>query len=365
MLAMAGCTTTNDVLFVTKTSLGLDFDAKPASASIAYDRTEGYIAPRYDNGEIPPVVASIKSDAKIFNPKIKQVYATGDAAVIAVSQCPKVTLAALDPKNPPDTPKPPSTTNAANTTNNTNSANTERTENGCPELPSLTTSYVQKKLQGEKKAMFFGTSTTTGLKVGFTTYVPDSFVFGYKRKEYSFIPLGEQVVFKKDVNGQPVRDRDGNPVIEEKYDVYPSVLASIDTDANAGSADEEGVASGDTSLSNSQYFATGRAARELAANPDISEAFKVLAARSLQAEDIRRQDESNIDKIVKKVFDQENKFDKTKFGNLIDNSRMSLERKKNLMDKVKDETTVEELRTILNDSLYTDFLQAMANSTQK
>jgi hypothetical protein len=228
MLALTGCATTTDVLFVTKASIGIDFDAKPASASIGYDRTEGYIAPRYDNGEIPPVVASIRSDGGIFNPKIRQVYATGDAAVIAVSEDPKAVLTALDPES--------------------------------------SDGKTKKKLKGEKKLMFFGTSTTTGLKVGFTTYVPDSFVFGFKRKEYSFIPLGEQ------------EDTDGTT-----YDVYPSVLASIDTAANAGTADKEGV-KGDTSLSNSQFFATGRAARELAAKPTINKAFIAQATTSLRAE---------------------------------------------------------------------------------
>ena len=230
MLVLAGCATTDAVLFVTKTSLGIDFDAKPAAASIAYDRTEGYIAPSYANGEIPPVVASIKSDAKIFNPKIRQIYATGDAAVIAVSKNSEATLKILDPN-------------------------------------------YKKQLKGEKKLMFFGTSTTTGLKVGFTSYAPDSFVFGFKRKEYSFIPLGKHT-------------EDGNT-----YDVYPSVLASIDTDATAGRANEEGAASGDTSLSNSQFFATGRAARELAANPAISDAFKAQASMSLRAKQEKRLDE--------------------------------------------------------------------------
>jgi hypothetical protein len=83
LLAMAGCASTDHVLFVTKTSIGIDFDAKPATASIAYDRIEGYVAPRYANGEIPPVVASVKSDGAIFKPAMRQVYATGDAAVIA------------------------------------------------------------------------------------------------------------------------------------------------------------------------------------------------------------------------------------------------------------------------------------------
>ena len=299
MLVLAGCATTDDVLFVTKTSLGIDFDSKPASASIAYDRTEGYIAPRYDNGEIPPVVASIKSDAKIFNPKISQVYATGDAAVIAVSECPKVTLAALDPKGPTDTKD-------------------GSDKNDCPKVTPPTTPYTQKKLKGEKKLMFFGTTTTTGMKVGFTTYVPDSFVFGFRRKEYSFIPLGTERIYEavpstdacKAICASWNEEKtkvSGCSCVKEEYDVYPSVLASIDTAANAGELKQPDMPESatsqspepetastqpasqpnqdkQTSLSHSQFFATGRAARELAANPAISKAFKAQAVRSLGAE---------------------------------------------------------------------------------
>lgn len=233
VLVLTGCTTTNEVLFVTKTSVGIDFDAKPATASIGYDRTEGYIAPRYDNGEIPPVVASIKSDVAIFSPNIRQVYATGDAAVIAVSAYPKKALEYLDPFPGQGTPPLP-------------------VEDHTPE----------KKLRGDKKLMFFGTSTTTGLKVGFSTAVPDSFSFGYKRKEYSFIPVGTVV--------------EG----DNEYDVYPSVLASIDTRANVST---KGVID-QTGLSSSQFFATGRAARKLAANPGVNQAFRKLATQSLRAE---------------------------------------------------------------------------------
>jgi len=238
MLALTGCTTTNEVLFVTKTSLGIDFDAKPATASIGYDRIEGYIAPRYANGEIPPVVASIKSDGGIFNPRISQVYATGDAAVIAVSA--------------------------------DQSKNEKKPE---------------KKLQGDKELMFFGTNTSTGLKVGFTSYVPDSFVFGFKRKEYSFIPLGKAV------------DKAG-----KDYDVYPSVLASIDTAANVSTTGEIDK----TSLSNSQFFATGQAARKLAANPGVNQAFRKLATQSLRAEEQKKKvlaEDDKINKIVEHFTD--------------------------------------------------------------
>ena len=207
-LALAGCAAPDHVLFVTKTSIGIDFDSKPATVSLAYDRIEGYVAPRYANGEIPPVVASVKSDGRIFNPLIRQFYATGDAAVIATGG---------------------------------------------------KASGRRQPMTGTRKLMFFGTTTTTGIKVGFTTTLPDSFVFGFKRKEFSYIPLG--TVGTGDL----------------AYDVYPSVLASIDTAANV-SIDGK---TGDTSLTNSQFFATGTAARQLAATPTITEGFKAIAREAI------------------------------------------------------------------------------------
>jgi hypothetical protein len=211
--ALAGCATSDHVLFVTKTSIGIDFDSKPPSASIAYDRVEGYVAPRYNNGEIPAVIASIKSDGAIFNPKIRQIYATGEAAEIVVSGAPD--------------------------------------QNG------------GRRLKGEKRLMFFGTTTTTGLKVGFTTGLPDSLTFGFKRKEFSYIPLGS--VGKGDA----------------AHDVYPSILASIDTEANAGNREE-------TSLNNAQFFATGRAARLLASNDAVRTAFRKEAAKALKSRQLAR-----------------------------------------------------------------------------
>jgi hypothetical protein len=219
VLALVGCATPDHVLFVTKTSLGIDFDSKPPSASIAYDRIEGYIAPSYDTGEIPPVVASVKSDGAIFNPKIRQVYATGEAAQIV----------------------------------------------SIPEIPNVTTEAP--KLGGNKKLMFFGTTTTTGLKVDFSTSaVPDSLTFGFKRKEFSFIPLGTQV------------DADG-----KSYDIYPSVIASFDTAATVSTP-------GETGLRNAQFFATGQAARFLASYKEIREDFRAQATNDLKGTQIKRVD---------------------------------------------------------------------------
>lgn len=229
VLTLAGCAGADSVLFITKTSLGVDLDTKPASLSVAYDRKEGYLGPRYDNGAVPPVTASIKSDGGIFTGKVKQVYATGNAALILA-------------------------------TDNPDGANVSETN-----------------LSGEKKLMFFGTDTTTGLKVGFTGQYPDSFVFGYKRKEFSYIPVGTTVA--QGTKGA--------------VDTYPSVLATIDT---TGSAIDDKT----SGLVGTQFFATGAAADALAKNKGIHATFKETATSALAAyKDASSQQQVEVGNILK------------------------------------------------------------------
>lgn len=188
VVLIAGCTHTDKAIFVTSTSLSLlEGDSKPPGASIAYKRIEGYLGPNNADGTAPPVIASIQSDGKIFNPKIRQLYATGAAANAAASgtDCDYRNAASKESK---------------------------------------------------PKYMFFGTSTTTGISVGTTSNVPDSFVFGFKRKELSVIPLVE----KETLDGY----------------VYPSVLASIDTTGKL----EDTAKTSTLNLKNNQIFATGVAA---------------------------------------------------------------------------------------------------------
>jgi hypothetical protein len=217
ILLISGCANKDHVMFVTKTSLSvLDADTKPPGISIAYDRVEGYFGPTYKNGAVPPVFSSIESSGDIFNPKVKQLYATGDAALIATRQSDTVT-----------------------------------------ERPLLTSSNDDKNL------MFFGTSTTTGLKIGTTNNIPDSFIFGYKRKEFSYIPLGHMT----NEAGQTV-------------DVYPSVIASIDTTGELQNATDIGKSS--PKLATSQFFATGAAAEKLAFS--LRDAFAARAETAIGQE---------------------------------------------------------------------------------
>lgn len=151
MLVLSGCSAPRDtVLFVTNTSFGITADSKPATVNIAYDRQEGYLGPRTVNGGMPPVVASIQTNGDVFNPKVRQVYATGAAATLVTD--------------------PAATTGPAN------------------DLTGL-----------DGKMVFFGTATSVGLKVGFDdSGTPDNMLFGYKRKELSVIPLasdGGKVVY--------------------------------------------------------------------------------------------------------------------------------------------------------------------------
>jgi len=235
-----GCADKNTVMFVTNSSLGINFDSKPPTANIAYDRTEGFIGPRFANGGAPPAVASIETGGSIFDPKVRQVYATGHAAVRATKG--------------KDAPEGPET------------------------------------LEGEpskRQLMFFGTETTIGLKVGFgTTGTPDSLLFGYRRKEASVIPLGEETEVK-----------DGKTVTKA---VYPSVLASIDMNTYGKTLPETG-------LTTKQFFATGQAAVAMATNPNIAAAFEAKATAAALAslsEDERRVLSAKVDATFKTADDR-------------------------------------------------------------
>jgi hypothetical protein len=224
MLFGGGCAYRDSVLFVTKTSLGIDVDSKPPSASIAYDRVEGFLGPRYDNGGVPPVVGRLQTDGAVFNPRVRQLYATGSAAALVADQ-------------------------------NASAGPTE--------------------LKGKKMFMFFGTTTSTGLKVTFMGQYPDSFHIGYRRKEFSFIPLGHT----KNSAGEDV-------------DIYPSVLATLDNRLQVGTNPVSGPTSG---LQVGQLFATGVAADEYARSAVVRQLFQdevTAAIEGLRSDirDIRTQD---------------------------------------------------------------------------
>jgi hypothetical protein len=218
-LWMTGCAGKDSAVFVTTTNIGIDADARPPHATIGYDRYEGYIGPAYANGAIPPVYSKIESNLEIFNPEVRQMYATGDAARIVTKQA------------------------------------EAQGETGGDEEPEL--------LVGDSRVMLFGTGSNIGLRVTFAGNVPESLSLGYKRKEFSYIPLG--IVEEEHPKGS------GNMVQVHKYG---SVLASMDMGVHTETFR-------DTGISIIQFFATGDAAKNLARIPAIQNRFVSEARQSM------------------------------------------------------------------------------------
>lgn len=222
-----GCASRNaNVIFVTKTSLGIDIEPSTSSGTLAYDRVEGYSTPRYADNYIPPVVANFDhSGGTLINPKIKQVYATGRAAELIAGTAPDA--------------KP--VVNKVQFLNAAYTAESQRTQEAA--APG----------SEKRSVLFFGTGTSIGLKLGFSGTALDDFNFGYKRKEISVIPK-----------------------LDDKPE-FPSVLAAIDTAADTGPST---IAS---KAEIRQFFATGSAANGLAADKDIQAVFRARGYSTLAA----------------------------------------------------------------------------------
>lgn len=180
MLLTAACGH-NEAVFVTSTSIGLNADATQQGLSIAYERFDGFIGPTDENGHTPPVVGFIESNQSVLRPEVKQVYATGEAAL-------DVTV--------PDA--------------------------GLQARQDALLNDQNDTIQGERRVAFFAVEQTTGFKVRFNpTTIVESVQVGYNRTEASFLPL--------------VADKDG-------VARYPSTLASVSrniaiqtlTDSNDG-----------------------------------------------------------------------------------------------------------------------------------
>lgn len=202
-VALAGCIGQNEVVFVTNTNIGINFDSKPPVLNIGYDREEGYIGPVHENGSLPPVIAKLESNLGVISPKIEQTYATGKAAVNLT----------LDPQPAREYP-----------------------------------------MRGNTRRVAFAmTSAALGLHVGFSadSGIPDSMHLGYKRKELSLIPLVDN----------PTGDCHGAADSGQAKDAvcYGSVLAQIKLDNTISDVTN-------TSVKLQQVFATGVAAENLAAS---------------------------------------------------------------------------------------------------
>jgi hypothetical protein len=224
VLLLGGCAQSpKNVVFVTKTSFGIDVEAAGQTASFAYDRAEGYFAPRYVNTKPAAVYANLETNGAMFDRKIRQSYATGNAALLLSGS---------------KAPEPAAPVRAALF----RTAALE-TAASVPAKPVYSTE--------NPKSMFFGTGTVVGLKLGYGPTSIDNFTLGFKRKEMSVLPQ------------------------EEHDTVIPSVLANFDSTLDVKTLFG-------SSLTINQFFATGDAADGLAANNKaIQQAFERKAESAL------------------------------------------------------------------------------------
>lgn len=238
MSALIGCADKSRITFVTSTKVAIDGDATNQSLTIGYDRYEGVVGPAYENGAIPPVVAKLDSDLSILNPKVKQFYATGDAAVLATCG---------DGEDQPD-------------------------------CPSEVTGKPLPVFEKARRLMFFGTGSVIGFKASFAGNAPESVTFGYKRREFSWLPVG------------PRETADGTPLPPHNYG---SVLASLDLDQRV-----QGLQN--SPLRIDQFFATGLAAENIAQTSGIRAEVKQEAAKSARRA---------LTSISQPTFDSEGRFE--------------------------------------------------------
>jgi hypothetical protein len=281
-LTLTGCTSPDRVLFVTTTDIGISADATTQTALIGYDRLEGMVGPAYvETGAVPHTVGVLKSNLSIFNPDINQIYATG--------------LAADRVTDGSDTEPPP-----------------------VPKLPST----------GERRIMFFGTSSNLGLKLGWAAQgYPSSINLGYKRKEYSLIPL------QKNLDGG-------------KEDYYPPVFASISVNQSTGLIS-------DTSTALHQFFATGQAAVNLASDDQFKRPLKAAVKEATsQAAPIWLADSGSIADCISRSSGSFDDAAKKRIAMLTDLAKDKLPQEK--ADYLKSLDSKEELENALLGGLLSD-----------
>ncbi len=230
----------NSALFVTKTNVGIDMDTQPPAAEISIARREFVLAPGFEGGQTPPLVASFQSNSgglKRFMFGVQSVFAGGDAAIGVVR----------DP--------------AA-------SAVADGSSVLCLSIePSAANATISKKAAiakaGEIRPFVFGTDTTFGLKftwsgVDTAAVIPDSVKLGFNRKEFAIAPISGTSTASCNIPGVA-------PAGSGKYMVsIPSFLALLDNNV-----DTDNTARYSEHLNWKQYIATGASATTLSNQSEV------------------------------------------------------------------------------------------------
>ena len=270
---LAGCGIGyNRMLFFTKTNVGLDVDTTPPTAEISVARREVVIAPTFEGGKTPPVMGGFRFKGGPFSPSVSAVFSGGRAATITSK------LLFTDKESEVDAN---ATSNPA-TSNPASSNSASMCVAGAPHsgLLDVVSGIPGVRLLTEEtdtaRPFFFATDTTTGLKVawsGATQAIPDTFKFGYNRKEFAFAPVygHKSNCDPEAVAGSASNDKGAGTTSADTATAkpgsnflieVPSFLATLGNSAGAGG-------SADVKYDYSQFFATGEAANELARRPEV------------------------------------------------------------------------------------------------
>lgn len=297
---LTGCVGYNSALFMTKTNVGLDVDSKPATLEISLARREGVIAPAFEGGATPPVLASfaIEPGAHVpLFPRISQTFAGGNASVAMASLYGSTNAPPYNPTN-------------------YNSTLWLREE----PKPKVLGVSVKMPKPGTVKPFVFGTDTSFGLKVawsGLTAQFPDTVRLGLNRKEFALAPV---FLSHSETN------RGLTNAIR-----MPSFLATLDNSTDVGSPQK-------TSVRHIQYFATGLAADNMALHPQVRQAMLQRLDPEAPAkaeafirgqEDIARaqakvgQEYKDVDRIIAWVKTGSDQVDKAKLQQLIPNTGLN------------------------------------------
>ncbi len=234
----SGCAR-NHVLFMTKSNVGLDFDAKPPTLEITVSRKEVVVGPTFEDGQMPPVAASFKprvgsgSGFANFFLGVDQTFEGGDAAMA---------MASLYASS--KTPEPYERTNYNSALILTQ--------------PLRYTGFMRRVPgPGESRTFIFGTDTTLGLKAAWSGaggQFPDTVKLGFNRKEFAWAPLFV-------ASNAPAGTNES-----ATYSVkMPSFLATIQGRIETGGQDG--------GISALQYFAAGETATLLALQPAVRKAM--------------------------------------------------------------------------------------------
>lgn len=245
------------VNFITATSVGLELEAAPKPRiNIGAKRLELYSAPTYTEGDLPPVLSSFKLNGTVFDPRIKQVYATGASATL-------VQLKGAEEKY--------QTALLALISDNDKNLDISK-------LKLL--GVVKRPDNPQESYSVVATGTTYGLDIGYSNLGLGHLLIGFERYVASSIPIASDVGCG-----------DGST---SGCDYYPSAVAAVDVRFTAGNSGKylsknssqqkiaqnmvnedqvEGVSPPEAAIDAVQFFATGRAAQALALNEQLQEIF--------------------------------------------------------------------------------------------